>query len=357
MTSDPPLQVGSQPSLSASAGPAPAPGGVPSRAGHPPGGRSSGGRRPGARPTPLPEDLQAVFAEYECSIAAPGSSLNADTVRVYASRVRQYLAWLATDLRARAPEDDPLHAPHARDRAAQDYRTHLQTVVNRKPATINAHLTAIDDFYRRRGLGPAATERADLPPAVPRALDEHDQIRLLREADRAPLRDTAIAYTAFYTGTRISEITGLDTDDVNLSAGNGHLIVRRGTKGRDRQVPLHPKLRTILEQWIRERASWKGGDTSRALFLNRRGGRLSARSTYTVLRGIADAAGLLLGRDGVFTLRVLRHTAGTTMARRGADIVIVAEILGHSVETARRYSPLSDHDRRQAIERLTTDGH
>jgi integrase/recombinase XerC len=296
-----------------------------------------------------------VFAAYEHSIANPGGPLGADTVRVYVSRVRQYLAWLAAALADGMVEGDPLIDPDARDWAARDYRTHLQTVLKRKPATINAHLTAVDDFYRRRGLGPAAAKRADIPPAAPRALDKRDQIRLLRQADRAPLRDKAIAFTAFYAGTRISETTRLDIDDIHTSARKGHLIVRYGKNGKYRQIPLHPKLRAVLEEWLRERAGWKAADTSPALFLNRRGGRLSARSAYTVLRAIADAANLPLGRDGIFTPHVLRHTAGTTMTRQGTDIVIVAELLGHSVETARRYSLPSHHDRQKAIERLTVD--
>jgi integrase/recombinase XerC len=296
-----------------------------------------------------------VFAEYERSVAKPGEPLNADTVRVYVSRVRQYLAWLAAALADGMVEGDPLTDPDARDWAARHYRTHLQTVARRKPATINAHLTALDDFYRRRGLGPAAAERADIPPAAPRALDKHDQLRLLRQADRAPLRDKAIAFTAFYAGTRISETTHLDIEDVHTSVRKGHLTVRYGKNGRFRQIPLHPKLRAVLEEWIRERARWKGADTNPALFLNHRGGRLSVRSAHTVLRAIADAANLPLGRDGLFTPHVLRHTAGTTMTQAGTDIVIVAELLGHSVETARRYSRPTHQDRQKAIERLTVD--
>jgi integrase/recombinase XerC len=52
---------------------------------------------------------------------------------------------------------------------------------------------------------------------------------------------------------------------------------------------------------------------------------------------------------------VLRHTAGTTMIRDGEDIVTVAEILGHSVETARRYSLPTHADKQRVIERLTVD--
>jgi site-specific recombinase XerD len=92
-----------------------------------------------------------------------------------------------------------------------------------------------------------------------------------------------------------------------------------------------------------------------ALFLNHHGGRLSARSAYTVLPDIADAADLPLGRDGIFTPRVLRHTAATIMSRRGTDIAVVAEILGHSAETARRYYQPKPPRHQKAIEQLTTD--
>ncbi|MDQ2788605.1 MAG: tyrosine-type recombinase/integrase [Actinomycetota bacterium] len=301
----------------------------------------------------LTDAFAEVYADYEQMVARPGGPLDSGSVRAYCSRVRQYLAWLA----AGTVEGDPLADPDARDWAARDYRAHLLTVAKRKPSTVNAHLTAVDDFYRRRGLGAAHVKRAEIPQAAPRALGKRDQLRLLREADRAPgLRDKALAYTAFYAGTRIAETVALDVEDVAMSARKGQLIVRYGKNGKYPEVPLHPKLRTVLQQWISERAkNWNGADTNPALFLNRRGGRLSARSAYTVLRALADEANLPLGREAVFTPHVLRHTAGTTMTREGTDIVIVAELLGHSVETARRYSLPTHEDRRKAIERLTVD--
>jgi integrase len=294
-----------------------------------------------------------VFADYEEQVARPDGPLDAHTVRLYASRVRQYLAWLAAALDAGVVDGDPINDADARDNAVRNYRAHLETAARRKPATINAQLTAIDDFYRRRGFGPAAAERAVVTPSAPRALGKSDQLRLLRAADRAQLRDKAIAFVAFYTGTRIVEIINIDVGDVNLAVREAHLTVRSRRKGKHRDIPLHPDLRTVLREWIDERAGWKGADTSAALFLNHRGGRLSARSAYAVLRAIAGAADLPLGRDGVFTPRVLRHTAATTMAKNGTDVAVVAEILGHSAETARRYRQTSPGERQEAIERLT----
>jgi integrase/recombinase XerC len=123
----------------------------------------------------LCEPFATVFANYEQMITRPGGAPDADSVRVYCSRVRQYLAWLAGG----AFEGDPLADPDARDWAARDYRRHLQTVARRKPSTINAHLTAVDDFYRRLGLGPAKVKRAEIPrPLLARVSDDHGLLKL-----------------------------------------------------------------------------------------------------------------------------------------------------------------------------------
>jgi integrase len=157
------------------------------------------------------------------------------------------------------------------------HRAFLLTVAKRKASTVNAHLTAIDDFFRRRDLGPAAAKRQELPQAAPRALSEQELTRWLRSVERASARDRALAYTELYGGTRGGETVALDTGDVRTSARKGHLVVRYGKGGKYREVPLHPKLRPALDDWLAERAGRPGAATSPALFLNARGGRLSTR--------------------------------------------------------------------------------
>jgi site-specific recombinase XerD len=237
----------------------------------------------------------------------------------------------------------------------RDYRTHLMTVSRRQPSTVNAHLTAVDDFYRRCGLGPASARREDLPKAAPRALDQRSQLRWLRAAEQASPSDHALALVGFYAGLRIGETVALDLGDIRMSARKGHLVVRYGKGGRYREVPLHPVLRTALERWLKDRAEWADTTSNVAVFFNRRGGRLSSRGAYAALAAIAEAAGIDIGRNADFTPHVLRHSAGTTLTRKGTDIILVAELLGHSVETARRYALPTQHDRQAAIERLTTD--
>ncbi|TYB71213.1 site-specific integrase [Nonomuraea sp. PA05] len=308
-------------------------------------------RRPGATATPVPDRYTDVYAAYETAVNDPLLRLDDDTRRNYLSRVRQYLAWLdATDL-----DGDPLIDPATRDWAARDYRAHLLTVLKRKPTTVNAHLTAIDDFNRRLGLGPAAAKRTALPNLAPRSLDQRAQLRFLRETALCAPRDRAMGYTAFYAGPRIHELVALDIDDLHISARKGVLIIRMGKNGKYREVNMHVKLRTELETYLTERASLRGADKTKALFLNTRGGRLSARSATDVLNGIADRAGIEVGRDEDFTSHVLRHTLGTKLAREGEDVVTIAELLGHSLETARRYTLPTDADRQAAIDKLTVD--
>ena len=182
-------------------------------------GDGSRGRR-GRAPVDLPAAFAEVLAAYSAALAS--APLSAQSRRTYASKVRQYLVWLA----AAEAGGDPLGAAEARDWAVRDYRGYLQSVLKRSPATINNALAAVDDFYSRRGLGPARAKRAEVPAAAPRALGAKAQIRYLRavQACESP-RDRALALVPFYAGTRIAETVALDVDDVRLSARKGVLRV------------------------------------------------------------------------------------------------------------------------------------
>jgi site-specific recombinase XerD len=165
-------------------------------------------------------------------VAAP---LAAQSRRTYASKVRQFLVWLA----GAEVDGDPRGAADARDWAVRDYRGYLQGVLKRSPATINGALAAVDDFYTRRGLGPAKAKRAEVSVAAPRALGPKAQIRYLRavQACGSP-RDRALALVPCYAGTRIAETVALDLDDVRLSARKGVLRVL-GKGERLREIPIH----------------------------------------------------------------------------------------------------------------------
>jgi site-specific recombinase XerD len=303
------------------------------------------GRR-GRAPVDLPEELAEVLGAYVSALA--GAPLSEQSRRTYASKVRQFLVGLADA----EVDGDPLGAADGRDWAVRDYRGYLQAVLKRSPATVNNALAAVDDFYGRRGLGPARAKRAELPAATPRALGEKAQIRYLRAVQACPsARDRALALVPFYAGTRIGETVGLDVDDVRLSARKGVLRVL-GKGQRVREIPVHAQLRTALSEWLGERPRWAGASESPALFLNRRGGRLGARGAHEVITGIAQRAAL----DDRVTAHVLRHSFATTLVRGGTDLVIAAELLGHArLETTRVYTRPSAEDRATAVALLPVD--
>ena len=167
--------------------------------------KASSARRRGRAAVELPAFEATVLDDYtEALRSAP---LSDQTRRTYASKVRQFLAWLASA----GLDSDPLTSADGRDRAVRDYRTHLQAVLKRSPATVNNALAAVDDFYIRRGLGAASAVRVEIPAAAPRALGERAQVRYLRAVQRCPSpRDQALALVPFYAGARISEIVALD---------------------------------------------------------------------------------------------------------------------------------------------------
>ena len=286
------------------------------------------------------------MAAYEWHLAR--SPLIGHSGRTYASAVRGYLAWLD----GAEADGDPLSDPAARDWAVRDYRSHLVTVAKRAPATVNKVMAALDDFCTWRGLGKASAKRAEIPQRAPQALSTRAAVRYLRAVEACgSARDRAIALVPFYGGARIAETAGLDVDDVALSARKGELrLIGKGEKSRT--VPVHAKLREALAAWLAERPSWPGADGP-ALFLSRRGDRLTTDAIGDVIAGITAAAGL----EDHITAHTLRHTFGTSMVRDGVDIVTVAQLMGHArLETTRAYTLATQEDLERAVGSLPVDG-
>lgn len=305
--------------------------------------------RPGRQPVALhPHHDQALTAYVAALVSAP----IAESSKVkYASRVRGFLAWLANA----DADGDPLADPAARDGAVRDYRAWLKTVAKAKATTINNTLAAVDDFYTRRGLGPAKAAREDVRRTSPRALDEKDTRRWLRALERCwSARDRAIGALPYYAGLRISEVVGLDVDDIQLSARKGTLrILGKGRNGgKLREVPVHAELRSVLRAWLDQRAALPGLDGNPAMFPGRHGvGRLTDRAARDVITGLGED---LVDED--FGPHTLRHTFATQLVRAGVDLVLVAELLGHArLDTTRRYSLPTDADRAAALDKLLID--
>lgn len=297
---------------------------------------------------------QVVSTREDYLKALKRAPLSANTRRAYAGRVAGYLAWLAV---ADTDGDDPLGDPHARDFAVRDYKSHLKAT-RHAPASVNATLAALDHFYAHLGLDPARARREALPQAAPRALEPAEQRRFLRAVEQtASPRGRAVGLLGFYAGLRVAELATLGHRRRRrhgpqrlITARRGKVIVRQGRGNAYREVPLHPTARGAVDAWVKERRAWPGADGP-ALFLNRRGGRLSDRSLAQLVATLGEQAVI-----EELTTHVLRHTFGTNLVRQGVDVVLVAELMGHRrLDTTRRYTLPSAADRQRAIDTLPVD--
>jgi integrase/recombinase XerC len=162
---------------------------------------------------------------------------------------------------------------------------------------------------------------------LPHFLSEADVGKLL-EAPPADtpvgVRDRAILETLYSAGLRVSELTGLNRDDLDLDSG---LATVRGKGKRERLALLGVKAQEAIRRWLAARGSMapERRRPQPAVFVNQRGGRLTARSVGRLLEKYLAQAGL----DRRTSPHTLRHSFATHLLDRGADIRSVQELLGH----------------------------
>lgn len=184
---------------------------------------------------------------------------------------------------------------------------------------------------------------------------EGSQIEALLNAPPADsplgLRDRALLETCYSAGLRVSELVGVDLEDVDLHQG---VLRIRGKGKRERMAPLGRYALAALGRWLAVRKpAGSRADAQRALFLNKNGTRLSSRSVGRLMEKYLAQAGL----DPKISPHTLRHTFATHLLDRGADIRSVQEMLGHSsITTTQIYTHLTTDKLRQIYDEASTKG-
>ena len=180
----------------------------------------------------------------------------------------------------------------------------------------------------------------------------NEQIETLLKAPPAltplGLRDRALLETCYAAGLRVSELVGLDLDDMDLEQA---ILRVRGKGKKERLAPIGKFAVTALIRWLAVRKSDAdaGPSDQQALFLNKHGRRLSARSVGRMLEKYLKTAGL----DPKISPHTLRHTFATHLLDRGADIRSVQELLGHSsITTTQIYTHLTTERLKQAYDKV-----
>ncbi|NOY12608.1 MAG: tyrosine recombinase XerC [Deltaproteobacteria bacterium] len=146
------------------------------------------------------------------------------------------------------------------------------------------------------------------------------------------LRDLAIFELLYSCGLRVSELTGLDIGAVSLAESSVRVL---GKGGKERQLPVGRQACRALQEYLEERGPFSAEDP---LFINQRGGRLTARSIQRNLKKRL----LLLGLPTDVTPHALRHSFATHLLDAGADLRVIQELLGHaSLSTTQKYTRVS----------------
>jgi integrase/recombinase XerD len=174
---------------------------------------------------------------------------------------------------------------------------------------------------------------------LPKALTIDEITSLIESAkylsETTSLRDVALLELLYSTGGRVSEIIGININDLAKVQSDNEMIQTiklRGKGAKERIVPIGSFALGALDNYlvrVRPALLAKSGKNESALFLNSRGGRLSRQSAWNIVLQSARACGL----EGKVSPHVFRHSYATHLLDGGADIRVVQELLGHSSVT------------------------
>lgn len=278
----------------------------------------------------------ASCAEAFAADLALARGLSPKTVEAYGRDVRAFLEFLAArgkttpDALVRADVADHVGALRAKGRKASTRARAFVAVREFLAFLASTHATAHD-----------LSEGLEAPKknlVLPRVLDEETTLKILQSADGvAPrdLRDRAMLEFLYGCGLRVSELCGLELQDVIADAG----VVRcRGKGSKERIVPIGLPAAKALARYLESaRDSFaRGNAAERRIFLTRLGRPFTRMGVFKMLRERAAAAGV---DAKAVSPHVLRHCFATDLLAHGADIRAIQEMLGHaSIATTQVYT-------------------
>ncbi|WP_028323734.1 tyrosine recombinase XerC [Desulfatirhabdium butyrativorans] len=269
---------------------------------------------------------------------------SAHTIRAYRNDIEQFFESVAQMLglsEERIDIDNDIDPLVIRGYLAGLYDHHRKSSIGRK-------ISAVRSFFRflvRRGLvrkNPAehvATPKAEKP--IPVFLPVDDMFRLLDGIDTGSLpglRDKAMLEVLYSTGIRVSELTGMNEQDLDDRQG---LIRIRGKGSKERIVPVGKRAIEAVRAYrkaLEETRDLPSKPDEPAVFLGNRGKRISPRTVYRILEGWIRTCGIPFR----ISPHKIRHSFATHMLDAGAGLRSVQEMLGHqSLSTTQKYTHVS----------------
>ncbi|MEW6172850.1 MAG: site-specific tyrosine recombinase XerD [Bacillota bacterium] len=238
--------------------------------------------------------------------------------------------------------------------AIQAYLLELQRA-GLTAATVARRLAALKAFFgflnRVERLNEDPTAELNSPKLIqrlPRVLTTEEVEKILvvpRVNTPTGLRDRAMLELAYATGVRVSELVGLNVENVNFESGYVRVF---GKGARERVVPVgRIARRCLLEYLERGRQALCDGRARDALFVNRRGERLTRQAFWKLLKGYAKVSGVFKK----LSPHTLRHSFATHLLENGADLRVVQELLGHAdISTTQIYTHLTGKHLREVYD-------
>lgn len=249
---------------------------------------------------------------------------SANTLSSYIRDLTQFQSWLlstgVTDMR-KVKKD-----------TINEYLLHM-THSGKSPATVTRSTASIKSFYAYMAqCGTVKTNPAKSVVAMkverkyPEILTNLEVELFLEQpkcVDEKGFRDHAMLELLYATGIRVSELIGLDVNDVNLSVG----FVRCRSKEKERIVPLYPAAVKALEDYVRDiRPRLIADEEENALFVNMSGERMSRQGFWKIIKYYQEKAGI----EKDITPHTLRHSFAVHLLENGADLRSIQEMLGHA---------------------------
>lgn len=264
------------------------------------------------------------------------------TIAAYKRDLEKFLEWVTGNgLSIQSLVENDVIA-FLRDLQNMDYS---DSTITRTMVSVRS-LFMFMDIEGLRTINPTKSiELPRVPKGLPKAISEEEVNELLAAIegdDPVARRDRAILEVLYGTGARITELVSLSLGDIDPI---DHLLKVLGKGNKERIVPVGTFAMRALKEWLEpagrgcfEPEIWKSRNDSEAIFLNRRGGRLTRQGGW----GVVKKYGAKVGLGSNLSPHTLRHCCATHMLEHGADIRTVQELLGHaSITTTQIYTKVS----------------